>query len=108
MKIVINAPRHYGEFFLTDKQIQLMAKYGSTKAQLYLASETMFPSWLYADLDRHDKILVRVVEETVDDKRSTLEIREIKGDCYYIEEYNGMECIMTPEDIAKRWVIVQE
>lgn len=55
-------------------------------------------SWYYLNVDRHDPILVQVVEELGDKangKYSELAIAEVDGQ-YRIDEYDGMESVETP------------
>jgi|TARA_R110000824_G_scaffold10774_5_gene47220 hypothetical protein len=61
------------------------------------------------DISRHDPRLVQVVEELGDAASrypGELSIEEIEGYCYWIQESEGMECVMTPKDIP--WTIVIE
>ena len=56
---------------------------------------------------RHDETLVKVVEMLGDKaygRFSDLDIVELSGDRYIIEEYDGAETVVEPEDIA--WVFV--
>jgi 23S rRNA G2069 N7-methylase RlmK/C1962 C5-methylase RlmI len=59
------------------------------------------------DIQRHDPILVEVVtklKEKASTRFSKLIIQEIDSDRYYIDEYDGLETIITPDTID--WVIV--
>ena len=58
---------------------------------------------------RHHKDLVAVVEALGDDVNgpcATLEIRKIDGNQYRIEEYDGAEEVVTPED--SDWIIIED
>ncbi len=58
-------------------------------------------------LKRHDPDLIAVVEALGKDVNGTfsdLAIGEIDGDKYYIEEYDGRETVVTPEDIC--WTVI--
>jgi hypothetical protein len=58
-------------------------------------------------LDRHDPILLRVVEELGDAASclySKLVIAEFEGDLYHLDDYDGIESIVTPTTIAERWI----
>jgi hypothetical protein len=53
------------------------------------------------DIPRHDPDLVRCVETLGDEAGggvANLEVRELKGNRYRIEEYDGQEDIYEPED----------
>jgi len=60
-------------------------------------------------LPRHDMNLVLVVE-TLGQKASgsyaKLEICKIEGRAYFIDEYDGMENVVTPCQHSKRWINV--
>lgn len=61
------------------------------------------------ELPRHDARLVQVVEELGDEASGScarLDILEIDGDRYIIDEYDGMESVVEPIDID--WVIVEK
>lgn len=53
------------------------------------------------DIERHDPVLVRVVEELGSEKASgmcsSLAIADIGESLYRIEEYDGFESVITPE-----------
>jgi hypothetical protein len=56
---------------------------------------------------RHDPILVQVVEElgaAASGEVANLEVREIKGTQYHIDEYDGYEYLYTPETM--RWTTI--
>lgn len=58
-------------------------------------------------LRRHDPDLVAVVEalgKEVNGTFSRLAIEEIEGDMYNIEEYDGKETVVTPDDIG--WTVI--
>ena len=59
-------------------------------------------------VSRHDPRLIEIAEEFNfnDDKSHNLKIVEIKGDTYYIREYDGMEWVVEPDDIE--WTQVAE
>ena len=61
-------------------------------------------TWYYRDVDRHDPILVQVVEELGDKANgnySDLAIAEVNGP-YRIDEYDGKETVETP--VSYDWV----
>jgi hypothetical protein len=56
-------------------------------------------TWYYDNVDRHDPILVQVVEELGDKANGScakLAIEEVSGP-YRIDEYDGYETVKTPE-----------
>lgn len=61
----------------------------------------------YVEVARHDPVLVRVVEELgkkASGSVANLRIKEIKGSVYRIDEYDGAESVVTPDDVADEWV----
>jgi hypothetical protein len=63
------------------------------------------------DFKRHDPILLQVIDEIGLDAASgnwaELAITELpRGTKYYIKEYDGYECVVTPKDI--KWSIAGE
>lgn len=63
----------------------------------------------FCDCPRHDKNLVRIVEELGDKANgrcAQLKVTEIEGNRYIVDEYDGLESICLPEDI--RWVVIPE
>jgi hypothetical protein len=81
----------------------------SAEACNMLAALKGSPTDYWDDTPRHDMNLVLVVE-TLGKKASgdyaKLEICEIIGRSYMIDEYDGFESVVTPEDIARRWINV--
>lgn len=57
---------------------------------------------------RHDPILIQVIEELGSDRASgnhaQLKIVEIVGRTYRIEEYDGMESVVTPN--IEEWTVI--
>lgn len=91
-KIVINTC--YGGFGLSDKAIKWLEDRG--------VDDTY-------ELSRHDPLLVECVEtlgEKANNSYSRLAIREIEGNLYRVEEYDGKEWIEQPEDME--WVKIEE
>lgn len=61
------------------------------------------------DLPRHDKELVQVIEELgykANGDYADLAIKEIEGNVYRIDEYDGNESVITP-DTSFDWVIIE-
>lgn len=90
-KVVYN--NSYGGFMLSDKAIKwLQDTYKLTTDEI-------------DKLPRHDERLVKCVEnlgKTASQKWSKISITEIKGNKYYIKEYDGYETIVEPKDI--KWI----
>ena len=92
-KIVYNGC--YGGFRLSDKAV---ARYWELKGL------PVHDAFTISDIedDRADPVLVRVVEELGQDAGavfSDLQIRELpEGTLYRIDEYDGMESVMTQDD----------
>lgn len=56
---------------------------------------------------RHDPILLRVVAELgekASGRFACLKIQEIKGSVYRIDEYDGYETVVTPDEVEDEWV----
>lgn len=61
------------------------------------------------DIERHDRILVQVVETLGDDASgfySNLVVETIDCNMYYIDEYDGSETIVTPGD--QTWILIED
>lgn len=86
-KVVINA--NWGGYGFTPEMIVWMASHGIEDRDYY-------------DLDRHDPQLVECVEQCKD--VGDLIIVEIDEDRYFIEDYDGMETLYTPDSCP--WVMV--
>ena len=90
-KIVYNAC--YGGFSLSEKAI---------KRYWELKGETYPEDWWDRSIDRADPILVQVVEELGESANGAfaeLKIRPlVKGTLYRIDEYDGLEQVMTQND----------
>lgn len=119
-KIVYN--NCYGGYTLSDKAIEWLSEHGSDKTKRFIAQKrleanekTKYDSSkifyvmdaLRYFLKRHDPDLVAVVEalgKEVNGTFSDLVIEEIEGDMYNIEEYDGKETVVTPDDIG--WTVI--
>ena len=91
-KVVYNGS--FGGFGLSDKAKKRLRKHGITDPY---------------EVERHNPILIQCVEELgikVNDFCSDLRIEEINGDRYWIQDYDGMETVYTPETID--WVVIKE
>ena len=91
-KIVYN--NCYGSFGLSKEAVKWL--------------KTNYPEIFNKQIQRHDKRLVECVEtlkEKVNAKFSKLEIVEISGNIYRIEDYDGKETIVEPKDLD--WIIIE-
>lgn len=89
MKVVLNS--RYGGMSLSDEGVKLYEKLSGKELDIFT-------------VERHDPILVRVVEELgreANSHYSSLFIQELPDGCEYsIEEYDGME------SISSTWVCI--
>ena len=123
-KIVYNSC--YGGYSLSDKAIDWLSEHGSERTKNFIAQKRIeakeiedFTSAsqeriynvtkfyvmdaVRSFLKRHDPDLVAVVEalgKEVNGTFSELDIEEIDEDKYFIEEYDGRETVVTPDDIC--------
>ena len=113
----------YGGYALSDKAIEWLSEHGSDKTKRFIAQKrleanekTKYDSSkifyvmdaLRYFLKRHDPDLVAVVEalgKEVNGTFSDLVIEEIEGDMYNIEEYDGKETVVTPDDTC--WTVIK-
>jgi hypothetical protein len=86
-KIVINGS--YGGFYITDEMWAYMKARGLNK------DEDLYEN-------RHNPILVEAVENCED--TAELLVIEIDTCMYYIDEYDGLESVMTPKNIS--WTVI--
>ena len=92
-KVVINSC--YGGFGLSDKARERLKELG------------LEFKWQY-DIPRHHPLLVQVVEELgeeASDHYAKLKVEEINSNLYKIDEYDGLESVLTPNDNAG-WISV--
>lgn len=60
-------------------------------------------------LDRHDKVLIDLVKKMGKEASGSyadLRIDTICGEMYRIDEYDGMESVVTPD--RQEWVVIEE
>lgn len=87
-KVVVN--RCYGGFDLSEEALK------------WLKEKGLEIPYSYYDGPRHHPLLVQCVEELGDKasgRFSNLMVYEFEGDQYYIDEYDGMESVETPDTI---------
>ena len=95
-KLVRNAD--YGGFYLSRKAEQWLAKRGIYNK--YPEIQALY------NLPRHEPLLVECVEELGTEAASEpriakLEVVIINSPRYYIDNYDGLETIITPEDMTE-------
>ena len=106
-KVAYNAC--FGGFSISKECAEYMANLGN-KECLHSLTEGEegheFLGSLY-NTPRHDAILILAIEalgKKASGMCADIQVREIMGDRYYIEEYDGSESVVTPKDI--KWIIV--
>lgn len=106
-KVAYNAC--FGGFSISKECAEYMANLGNKECLRDLTTDEEgheFYGSLY-DTPRHDAILILAIEalgEKANGSCADIQVREIKGDRYYIKEYDGSESVVTPQDI--QWTIV--
>lgn len=62
----------------------------------------------YPKIERHNPLLVQCVEELgalVNTEYSDLCVEDIEGNKYWIENYDGLETVYTPENTE--WIVIE-
>jgi len=106
IKVAINTC--FGGFYLSEKASNMFNKLkGLTKKDAeYIDPE----NGLLNVTHRHDKVLVKIIEELGEEAGgdcSSLEVIELPGNLYRIEEYDGKEELIKPEG-PFIWTVVQD
>lgn len=112
-KVVYN--NDYGGFGISEACASWMADRGNKECIELIkqhrsrpVSETKYWYGSLRDTPRHDALLVMAVEQLGADiasgSNSLLGIHVLKGDRYYISEYDGSESVVEPKDV--QWVHV--
>lgn len=105
IKVVYNAT--FGGFSISRACAVRMAELGNKEAAEMLAEEVeRWYGYLY-ETPRHDRALVQAVEELGDaagGDMAALDVHELSGRRYVIDEYDGSETVVEPEDIS--WIEV--
>lgn len=99
-KVVINTC--YGGFGLSSFAINMMEERG------YKVNRYDFGSYLDSDIARHNEDLIEVVEILGEDANgmcAELTIVEFDGNVYRIDEYDGYESLVTPEN--QKWIVIE-
>lgn len=89
----------YGGFFLSQEALDWLVAHGATK------EDTKYGG---CDISRHNPLLVQCVRELGEKANgfcAELQIQEIEGNIYRIDEYDGLERIITPE--TEEWVTIE-
>ena len=94
-KIVYNA--EYGGFSLTKQEIEYYNNY----CKEHNLKGTIDEEDWFADISRHHPALVATVEHFKDYKEQEKKILEIEDDEYYIQDYDGLERVITKDDFVK-------
>lgn len=101
-KVVIN--KFYGGFSLSEKAVKLLRE---------IKNDQNIDSYTFTHTDegffRHDKDLVTIVESLGEDSfgaYARLEVVEVEGNQYLIDDYDGLESIVTPSTID--WTEIDE
>ncbi len=107
-KVVYNAC--YGGFSLSEKAIRMLAEMGveEAKEQLSTIKRSPFNSYYVYDIRRHDKRLIEVVEKLGDEANGAfaqLQIAELEGNKYRIDEYDGTEGVIEPNE--EEWTVIE-
>jgi hypothetical protein len=107
-KIVYNGS--YGGFGLSEKAVQRYSDLAGLGLTYKKHEDSPWSNWYTPDgecwreydLDRADPLLVQVVEELGEEANglyARLDIMDLpKGTLYRIDEYDGMETVMTQDD----------
>lgn len=98
-RVVINTC--YGGFGLSSFALDMLEQRG------YKVNHYSFSSHLDTDIDRHNEDLLEIVEILGEDANglcAKLTIVEFEGNTYRIDEYDGYESLVTPEE--QSWIII--
>lgn len=102
-KVVYNA--NYCRFCISLKAVKWLADNGRDEikaiAREYLRQSPYGTLFSCDDIQRHDPDLVRCVETLgyeANGQCANLEVRELKGNRYRIDDYDGYEEVYEPED----------
>ena len=114
IKVVYNAG--FGGFSISRACVERMAELGNQEAKEMLADPETYPMFCGYDFcgylhntPRHDPVLVQAVEglgENASGGSASLCVRELSGNRYIINEYDGKESVVEPDDI--KWTIVNK
>ena len=102
-KVVISTK--YGGYGLSKPATEWLARKGVSSAIEYLKKneDDSWFSWSAHDIDRHDPLLVECVETLGSEASGSgadLQVEVITGNVYKIDEYDGFESVIEPDDIV--------
>lgn len=103
-KVVYN--NCFGGFSLSKEAVKLAKSYAEFGSPWHDVNKEY--GFIYG-IERHDKILVRVVEElgeAASGMCASLVVEEIPENVYRIDEYDGCEEVQVPDSIE--WVFIKE
>ena len=89
-------------FKISKKAVEYMAELGSQKAKDLLKDHDnsfFFTNAWYEDNNRYDPYLIKAVKNLGDEAGYNLSIKIIKGDKFKIFRYDGLEEVLTPDEI---------
>ena len=98
-KVVYNSC--FGGFSLSERALELLAERGVVDTEGYVGGR---------EISRHHPELVRVVEELGEGANGScarLDIEEIEGDRYRIDEYDGRESVVVPNEEEWIWTVIR-
>tara|TARA_Y100000034_G_scaffold82626_1_gene98979 strand:- start:2966 stop:3331 length:366 start_codon:yes stop_codon:yes gene_type:complete len=107
-KVVYN--NCYGGFSISEECIRFLADRGNEECIALVDNRDWHRGASLYDsvLPRHDALLVIAVEtlgsERASGRSANLAVHTLKGDRYYIDEYDGSEAVIEPDDI--NWIEV--
>lgn len=107
VKIALN--KSYGGFGLSWAAAQWLASKGLVEAVRYLKEYTEEEHYSFdPEIPRHHPLLIECIEtlgEASSEEGDELVIETIEGNRYRIEEYDGLEWVVTPEQQV--WIVVE-
>ena len=95
----------YGGFTLSNKAVSILNDMKHLKGKKKLHPHSYAYPNNNKGLYRHDPDLIKVIEQLgkqANGSHTRIQIREIDGVRYIIEEYDGMETVLEPKDI--HWI----
>ena len=109
-EVVIN--RCYGGYSLSSATIKLLMSRHGVKGEVWDDDAVYFGAGLNETLSRHDPRLVEVVKELGPllsaGQSAYLVIEKTYCDRYFIDEYDGLETLRTPNSLGFEWVLMDQ